>query len=359
MTTSRGIAWTRRAFIAGQIILILGLCFYSLMTTTPLVAAHSEWAWSGWALGAMADAAFIMAITADSTLARHGITHLGGWVRAFRGFTGLSVVYLNIWSAVEARDPVGVAIHIVAPALVMLLAEVGPVYTAALAGAEKTALAEAQKAQYGEAARMAVPPVPPTIEAHAVTDYFAQERAGMEEYHQRSAEAARQMMETIDVTTQGGPWPETLTVPVPSEAEPETERAELGIPREVFDADATVSAIRHVPASRAAWGEGYVDAPSAPAAQEYRVAPETADTTAYGSAVTAEGGAALVDSVEDVADALGMSLEEPQERMSNAEANKIIEEGWRYGEPATVVAKATGRHVQTVRRKYKEHDDAA
>lgn len=253
MTTSRGITWTRRTFTAGQWLLIIGLCFYSLMTTTPLVAAHSEWAWSGWALGAMADSAFIMAITADSTLARHGITNLGGWVRAFKWFTGLSVVYLNIWTAVEDRDAVGVAIHIIAPALVMLLAEVGPIYTAALSQAEKGATAP----EGDQTGRMWVPPVPPTVVGkHAVAEAI----------------------------------------------ESDISEAEHG------------------------------DQPT----------------------ISAEEAVSLVGSAEAVADALGMSLEAPKPRMGNSEANRIIEEGWRHGVAATVVATATGRHVQTVRRKYKE-----
>jgi len=291
MTTSRGIKWTRRAFTAGQIILILGLCFYSLMTTTPLVAAHSEWAWSGWALGAMADAAFIMAITADSTLARHGITHLGGWVRSFKWFTGLSVVYLNIWTAVEARDAVGVAIHIIAPALVMLLAEVGPIYTAALSRAEKASA--------------------------------------------------------------GAQGPTAIT------PDPEPEASESG-PQNGAEGVAA-----YVPASAAAWGEGYVDAPSAPV-QEYREAATEAlaalepykvgpEKIVEQKPLSAEEASTLVSQIGTIREA----LEEPEApRMSNSEANRIIEEGWRHGIAATVVAKETGRHVQTVRRKYKEHSEA-
>lgn len=283
MTTSQGIMWTRRAFTAGQIILIIGLCFYSLMTTTPLVAAHSEWAWSGWALGAMADAAFIMAITADSTLARHGVTHLGGWVRAFKWFTGLAVVYLNIWTAVEARDPVGVAIHIIAPALVMLLAEVGPIYTAALAQAEKAAGAPDHPIPHVPAAepvegRMEVPPLPltPTQKAMRFTEVYG---AGPSTISEAG--------EAVDTTTHDSAETTAITVP----AQP---------------------------------------------------------------AVDAEGGAQLAGQ----AAAIGAALDaDKPARMSNSEADKIIEEGWRYNQPADVVAKATGRHVQTVRRKYREHEE--
>lgn len=131
---------TRRVLTGGRWFLIIGLVFYSLMTTTPFVAEHSEWAWSGPALGLIVDAAFIMALSAESTLAKYGMTDLGAWPAGFRWFTGLSSVFLNIWVSVANRDPVGVAVHLIAPALVMLLAEVGPIYMAALARAEATAL---------------------------------------------------------------------------------------------------------------------------------------------------------------------------------------------------------------------------
>lgn len=124
----------------GRWFLILGLVFYSLMTTTPFVSAHSTWAWSGMVLGLIVDVAFIMALSAESTLAKYGVTKLGGWPVAFRWVTGFSSVFLNVWLSVAAHDWVGVAVHLIAPALVMLLAEVGPVYMKALADAEAKAL---------------------------------------------------------------------------------------------------------------------------------------------------------------------------------------------------------------------------
>lgn len=138
---------TRHVLTGGRWFLIGGLVFYSLMTTTPFVSAHSEWEWSGFVLGLIVDAAFIMALSAESTLARHGVRKLGRWPAAFRWITGLSTVFLNVWLSVERRDWVGVAVHLIAPVLVMLLAEVGPVYMAALADAEKEAV-KAPEAPY-------------------------------------------------------------------------------------------------------------------------------------------------------------------------------------------------------------------
>lgn len=136
---TKAIDRTRKVLTAGRWFLILGLVFYSLMTTTPFVRQHSTWEWSGFVLGLIVDVAFIMALSAESTLAKYGVTKLGGWPMAFRWVTGLSSVFLNVWLSVSAHDWVGVAVHLIAPALVMLLAEVGPVYMKALADAERDA----------------------------------------------------------------------------------------------------------------------------------------------------------------------------------------------------------------------------
>ncbi|MFE2245225.1 hypothetical protein [Streptomyces lavendulae] len=227
----RTIRRTRIVLTAGQWFLITGLVFYSLMTTTPFVGKHSEWEWSGFVLGLIVDAAFIMALSAESTLARHGVTNLGVWPTAFRWFTGIASVFLNVWVSVSLGDWVGVAVHLIAPTLVMLLAEVGPVYLAALAAAEKAALSA----------------------------------------------------------------PEAL--PVPSDAEP------LTAPQEAVQA--ALEAVQE-------------ELPALPD-------PEPA---------------------------------EPANRLSNREADEIIEKGWRHRLSPDEVGKAAMRHPATVRRKYKELDVA-
>ncbi|MFE5621697.1 helix-turn-helix domain-containing protein [Streptomyces virginiae] len=229
--TSNTITNTRRILTGGQWFLITGLVFYSLMTTTPLVAEHSKWAWSGAALGLIVDAAFIMALSAESTLARHSVTKLGAWPVAFRWFTGLSSVFLNVWASVSAQDWVGVAIHMIAPALVMLLAEVGPVYMAALAAAENVEPTEPQEARQV---------------------------------------AIEDVAEAFDV-------PVSLLAPEEPQSAPE-------------------------------------DVPAPPA-----------DTPA---------------------------------RLTNKEANALIEKGWRHKLSPDEVAKAAGRHPSTVRRRYAEFDVA-
>ncbi|MDO0926812.1 hypothetical protein QQY24_15810 [Streptomyces sp. TG1A-8] len=243
--TEKTIRRTRRVLTGGRWFLITGLVFYSLMTTTPFVSAHSEWQWSGFVLGLIADAAFIMALSAESTLARHGVTQLGAWPVAFRWVTGMSSVFLNVWLSVAARDWVGVAVHLIAPALVMLLAEVGPVYTKALADAERDAQAETNTIPYTP--------------------------------HLMDAQAVAQFAETATAT---------YTAP---------------------------------------------------------------DGTAFDVELVPE------------ADGIAVTLPEPEPepaRLSNKEANEIIEKGWRHRLSPEEVGKAANRHPATVRRKYKELDAA-
>lgn len=108
-------------------VIVAGAVFYSLMTSTPLVSAHSIWHWSGWALGLLTDAAFILSISADAMLSKHGLGG-GRWAVAFRWVTGLASLFLNTWSSVAHGDWVGVAIHSIAPVILVFAAEVAPIY---------------------------------------------------------------------------------------------------------------------------------------------------------------------------------------------------------------------------------------
>ncbi|MGW6356694.1 hypothetical protein ACWFR5_16250 [Streptomyces sp. NPDC055092] len=108
-------------------VIVAGAVFYSLMTSTPLVAAHSLWSWSGWALGALTDAAFILSISADAVLSKHGLSG-GKWAAAFRWITGASSLFLNTWTSIALGDWVGVAIHSIAPVILVTAAEVAPAY---------------------------------------------------------------------------------------------------------------------------------------------------------------------------------------------------------------------------------------
>jgi hypothetical protein len=128
---------TSRVITSGSWFIIAGVVTYSLMVTTPLVAEHSPagpWQYASPILGLMMDVAFVMSLQADSVLAKHGVGELGAWPRAFRWFTGLGSLFLNVWSSVQHGDSTGIVIHAMAPSLLLFLSEVGPVWRRAMAG---------------------------------------------------------------------------------------------------------------------------------------------------------------------------------------------------------------------------------
>lgn len=125
---------TDRAVSAGTWLIAAGAILYSLLTGTPLVRAHSPAGWeaAAWVLPAVTDVAFLVALQADIVVSRLGVS-AGGWPVALRLATGAASIYLNVWGSVEARDPVGVATHLIAPGLLVLAAQAGPAYRRALA----------------------------------------------------------------------------------------------------------------------------------------------------------------------------------------------------------------------------------
>ncbi|MFJ4813832.1 hypothetical protein [Streptomyces longwoodensis] len=134
--TAEQIRRTNRLLSAGTWFLIAGVVFYSLLTTTPFVAEHTAAGWERSAplLGLMVDVAFVMALQADSVLAQLGVRG-GVWPTVFRWVTGTASVFLNTWHSISTGDWVGVAVHLIAPALLLIVAEVGPVYRRRMAEA--------------------------------------------------------------------------------------------------------------------------------------------------------------------------------------------------------------------------------
>lgn len=128
-TTSelKSIARTRRVVDGMLWTIAAGSIVFSLMTGAPLVSAHSHWAWTGWLLPLLVDAALILSLSADSILSRHGVTS-GGWATGFRWTTGLASLFLNTWTAIASADWVGVAVHSIAPVILIFSAEVAPIY---------------------------------------------------------------------------------------------------------------------------------------------------------------------------------------------------------------------------------------
>lgn len=156
--TAEQIRRTNLVLTAGTWFLIAGVVFYSLLTTTPFVAEHTAAGWEKSAplLGLMVDVAFVMALQADSVLAQLGMKG-GAWPLVFRWVTGIASVFLNTWHSISQGDAVGVAVHLIAPALLLIVAEVGPVYRRRMAEALE---ARAVPTGNTEADTVTVDPVP-------------------------------------------------------------------------------------------------------------------------------------------------------------------------------------------------------
>lgn len=123
----KSITRTRRVVDSMLWVIASGAILFSLMTGAPLVSAHSHWAWTGWVLPTIVDAALVLSLSADSILSRHGIES-GNWAAGFRWATGAASLFLNTWTAIASSDWVGVAVHSIAPLILVCAAEVSPVY---------------------------------------------------------------------------------------------------------------------------------------------------------------------------------------------------------------------------------------
>lgn len=123
----RSITRTRKTVNAMVWVIVTGAVLFSLMTGAPLVSDHSEWEWTGWVLPGLVDAALVLSLSADAVLSRHGLKG-GRWPTAFRWVTGLASLFLNTWGSFSTGDKVGVAIHSIAPVLLICASEVAPIY---------------------------------------------------------------------------------------------------------------------------------------------------------------------------------------------------------------------------------------
>ncbi|WP_320782278.1 DUF2637 domain-containing protein [Streptomyces sp. CRN 30] len=134
-----------RALSVGTWLIVAGAMLYSILTVTPLAAAHTpdEWDWTAPILPLVVDAAVVIVVRLDAVLARLG-GHGGRWPVALRWMTGCMTLALNVADSALARDMVGVAVHAVAPLLLIVTAETGLAYRRAIAAAV-TALNERQQ----------------------------------------------------------------------------------------------------------------------------------------------------------------------------------------------------------------------
>ncbi|MEU1081358.1 DUF2637 domain-containing protein [Streptomyces sp. NPDC005908] len=125
-----------RALSSGTWLIVCGAMLYSILTVTPLMAAHTadEWDWTAPILPLVVDAAVVIVVKLDDVLARLG-GNGGRWPITLRWMTGLMTLALNTADSALKKDLVGVAVHSVAPLLLIVTAETSLAYRRAIAAA--------------------------------------------------------------------------------------------------------------------------------------------------------------------------------------------------------------------------------
>ena len=145
-----------RALSSGTWLIVCGAMLYSILTVTPLMAAHTpdEWDWTAPILPLVVDAAVVIVVKLDDVLARLG-GHGGRWPVILRWMTGLMTLALNTADSALKKDLVGVAVHAVAPLLLIVTAETSLAYRRAIAAAVEALEAEqrAERERREQAAR--------------------------------------------------------------------------------------------------------------------------------------------------------------------------------------------------------------
>lgn len=136
-----------RALSVGTWLIVAGAMLFSVLTVTPLMAQHTAqgWEWTAPILPIVVDAAVVIVVRLDSVLARLG-GHGGRWPVVLRWLTGCMTLALNIADSALKKDLVGVAVHAVAPLLLIVTAETGLAYRRAITAAI-TALDAEQRAE--------------------------------------------------------------------------------------------------------------------------------------------------------------------------------------------------------------------
>ncbi|WP_263168143.1 DUF2637 domain-containing protein [Streptomyces sp. SCSIO ZS0520] len=144
-----------RALSAGTWLIVAGAMLYSVLTVTPLAAQHTpdRWDWTAPILPVVVDAAVVIVVRLDAVLARLG-GHGGRWPIVLRWMTGCMTLALNVADSALKNDLVGVAVHAVAPLLLIVTAETGLAYRRAITAAV-VAMEAKQQAEREERERAA------------------------------------------------------------------------------------------------------------------------------------------------------------------------------------------------------------
>ncbi|MGW0763455.1 DUF2637 domain-containing protein [Streptomyces sp. NPDC002814] len=146
-----------RTLKAGTWAITAGALLFSVLTVTPLVRSVSPpgWEWTAPILPLVVDAAVIIVVQLDSVISRLGGSG-GAWPALLRWMTGLMTLALNIGNSALHHDWVGMAVHSVAPLLLIVTAEAGLSYRRAITAAlARIAREQAQAAEQERAEREA------------------------------------------------------------------------------------------------------------------------------------------------------------------------------------------------------------
>ncbi|GHF75552.1 hypothetical protein GCM10010218_65660 [Streptomyces mashuensis] len=122
-----------RTLSGGTWTITAGAVLFSVLTVTPLVqrVTSDRWDWTAPILPIVVDAAVVIVIRLDATVSRLGESG-GRWPDILRWLTGMFTVALNIGDSALKRDLVGVAVHAVAPTLLIATAEASLAYRRAI-----------------------------------------------------------------------------------------------------------------------------------------------------------------------------------------------------------------------------------
>ncbi|TXS06908.1 DUF2637 domain-containing protein [Streptomyces sp. wa22] len=139
-----------KALSVGTWLIVGGAMLFSILTVTPLMERHTPegWKWTAPILPLVVDAAVVIVVRLDAVLARLG-GHGGRWPIALRWMTGCMTLALNVADSALEKELVGVAVHAVAPLLLIVTAETGLAYRQAITAA-LTVQEARQKAEQAE-----------------------------------------------------------------------------------------------------------------------------------------------------------------------------------------------------------------
>ncbi|MEU9498734.1 DUF2637 domain-containing protein [Streptomyces sp. NPDC048196] len=177
-----------RTLSIGTWAITFGAVVFSVLTVTPLVqrVTPDGWGWTAPILPIVVDAAVVIVVRLDSTVARLG-GDSGRWPAVLRWMTGLMTIGLNIGDSALNADLVGVAVHCVAPLLLIVTAEAGLAYRRAIT----RALARIDREQQEQAERE-------RQDRQAREQRQREEREQQRAARERSENAAREQAERLE-----------------------------------------------------------------------------------------------------------------------------------------------------------------